>query len=151
MFSFSVLCLVVHKKKVCSFRGYFTSSRSCFFFFFVSNLLIFRVGHMFCILCVIELFFSRFSMSFVFFFFEKKKTCLKFTKMFFFFAENLDKKRTNIKLKPFFVLYACTCMCVCVVWVSFGAHTSTKKNAIFSCTSFATYKQYLHFLLQPFS
>ena len=117
---------------MCSFRDYFTSSRSCFFFFFSCPIYLFFVWvtcFVFCVcvcVCLIELFFSFFDVV-CFLLFREKKTCLNLQKCFVFFRREFRQEENKHKIEIFFLLlYACTCMCV-LVWVSFGAHTSTKK------------------------
>ena len=117
-FSFSVLCLVVHKKR-CALLGIISPPlvRVFFFFFFSCPIYLFFVWvtcFVFCVCVFNRIVFLVFRCRF-FSSFSRKKNLFKFTKMFcFFFAENFEKKRTNIKLQIFFLLYACTCMCVCV-------------------------------------
>ena len=81
--------------------------------------------------CLIELFFSFFDVV-CFLLFREKKTCLNLQKCFVFFRREFRKEENKHKIANlFFVVRMYLYVCVCVVWVSFGAHTSTKKKCHF--------------------
>ncbi len=81
----------------------------------------------------------------IFCFIRKIRKKNLFETFFLFLPKNFDNKWTN--KQKFETLFICThvsCVCVCVsvcvcseshVQILVGAHTGTKKNAIFSCTS----------------